>query len=306
MGRPSHYGGGARLVGKVRTASEQCWQYLEPRIGWLPWLVWQLSRWATGRVWQLFRWVTGRNLLGRENATQSGIPPLATLLSLAIAQAVVLVFLQYESGRNEFALFVYVVVALIVLGGMVGIMRAQQPDKTGKSIAAFNWSTVPWGTWAVCLTAAGLGGVFTLAANDRLPRKPEAQIVKLLNYDWKFDGSKGIKIRCKLATPEGIPFPRTTVTEVRLGEAVPTGWKIEHVTGYSDPDCTKELESEGPFREKDKSDDRTYVGKWRDLTNHEYWFIVALHPAGDLSRDAINEMSKQGSDVITIKTLSSD
>src|SRR5262245_43934953 len=67
---------------------------------------------------RILEWLTGRDLVPRDDSRPSGIPPLATLLGLAIAQGIALLVVNYEGGSRSYSLFVFGLVAIIVIGGM--------------------------------------------------------------------------------------------------------------------------------------------------------------------------------------------
>ncbi len=281
-------GGQSLVLPFLRDCATWAWCQLRS----LPFLVW------AGPCW-LWRWLTGSDLPGRGDTEQSGIPPLATLLAVAITQAVALLYVHYESGARPFALLVYGLLAVIVLGGMLGVVRATRPTNGGGYRAAFNEATMKWGSWAIIWTIAGLGTVACLYAAGRLPRKPVAQVTKAIDYDWKFDRSEGKKIVFTATPPAGGAFPRLLLVEVQLKEDLAKHWEIEHVVGYEDADLKVEIGNEGPSKIQGTTAAR-YVGLSHDLKNQTYYFVVSLHALGGMTREELNRTTNLGKDAIKV------
>jgi len=122
----------------------------------------------------------------------------------------------------------------------------------------------------ICFLILGLAAV----ANADEP------IIKLIDtkeYTWEFDGSKGWKYRYEISMPENAPFPNSVPFDMSLSkEEIAKNWEIEHIVGYDDAECAKELEKEGPSQ-GDKSTKTRWVGKWYELANRPYYFEIALH-----------------------------
>jgi hypothetical protein len=247
-------------------------------------------------VWVL-RWLTGRDLRNRDDTRPSGIPALATLLALAIAQGLVLLVVHYEGARRLYSLSVFGLVAIIVIGGMIGIMRAaslQQPHS-----AAFDSATVRWGSWALFWTGLGLTLTLGTVAFDLAPRKPTATMVQEIDYDWKFDKSAGKKLVYLIAPPTNGSFWNPMRMDVKVGEAIAADWDIEHVVGYADKDLEQELEREGPA-EVEESTAKHYIGKWYNLGKGPYFVLVALHSPTNATRDDLNRKLKEGKGAVEI------
>jgi hypothetical protein len=101
---------------------------------------WCLCKLFSACCW-CFRFPTGQTLVGRESGQLSGIPPLATLLTLAVGQSVGILWAHYERIPTVYSIMVFTVVAVIVLGGMVGILRAKL-IKNDQEVPVFDGATV--------------------------------------------------------------------------------------------------------------------------------------------------------------------
>ncbi len=248
-------------------------------------------------VVRVLRWLTGRDLSNRDDGRPSGIPAIATLLALAIAQGIVLLVVHYEGARRLFSLSVFGLVAVIVIGGMIGIMRAAslQPPHA----AAFDSATVRWGSWALFWTAIGLTLTLVAVAFDLAPRKPTATMIQEIDYDWKFDKSSGKKLVFLIAPPPNSSFWNPMRMDVELGETIAADWDIEHVVGYADKDLEHELAREGPA-EVQESTSKHYIGKWYNLGGGPYFVLVALHSPTNATRDDLNRKLKAREGAVSI------
>lgn len=245
-----------------------------------------------------FDWPTGADLQGRDSVRVSGIPPLATLLALAITQAIVLLYVHYELGQNPYALSVYAVVGLIILGGMVGIMRAAHLQQPSGVVPAFDGPTRRWGSWGYTLTAGGLLLVFLLAANNYLPQKPSVQQIRRTNYDWNVDGTAGLKITYKIATP--IDAQQPLVLVVDLSDKLAADWTIQNVVGYSDPWGKNELEREGPAKDPDRTTPTHHVSELRNLVEETYYVVVALRSPTKATRESLLRILQADKDAVRV------
>lgn len=240
---------------------------------------------------------TGRDI-ERRAERPSGIPPLATLFGLAIAQAVALLFVQYETGREVAYLSVFAFVAILVIGGMVGIMRAVVAEPVSPRIGEFNRSTVIWGTWTIYLASFGLATVLLIAALDQWPQKPSVNVVEIIDYKWK-DKTDGKIIRGSLHTGPIHPIRELTVTASLTGE-VAKHWRIEYVQGYLDPQCTISSGRIGPYEVAERTSATHHVGVWKNLTQPLYFFEVSLHQNGTMTTDELTKFLESDRDAIRL------
>jgi hypothetical protein len=230
--------------------------------------------WICGNLFHcLWRWPTGRDLAGRESGA-SGIAPLVTLSTVGIAQGVTLLYLNYERAANRFSYVVFVVVAIVLLAGMVGVMRAVNL-RNNNYVAAFDLATMRWGSGAYIIVVLTLLSVLVCVASGFAPQKPQAQRVRVVPYHWKFDGSDGEKITFAVL-PSDVAFRTSLRMDVVLSKQIANDWAIEHVVGYSDDALKMELGFEGPAEEPGSTPEH-YIGKWLLLEPRRYYMVVALH-----------------------------
>ncbi len=248
------------------------------------WLLFlSIPAWVIATAWHCCWRVPTGHFNDRDDAKQSGIGPLATLLGLAITQAVALLYVQYQQGRSPFALVVFFLIALVVIGGMSGIMRAASADRK----AVFDSATAQWGKWAFSIALVGLGLVFFMAITGSLPTRPNVSFVERLDYRWKFDNTDGAKLVYLLSANPGQPMPEILPMEVRLTADVAKDWEIEHIVGYSDASLDHELTAEGPSKIQKDSTSTKYMGMWYNLRGGAYYFVVSLHSPKKASRETL-------------------
>lgn len=253
--------------------------------------LWYIARW-------LFCFTTGRDISDRATAKYSGIPPLATLFALSIAQGVTLLWANYQGTRKLYSLAVFTFIAVVVLGGMVGIMRARQDHS--RTQGAFDLATIRWGTWAIMISFCSLTVVWGAVLFDVAPQKTQVVFIRALDYDWKFDETEGKKLVYRLDPPLIGRYPTHIKMHVRLEKIISKDWEIKHVVGFTDDSLEEELVSEGPFEDSESSTTH-YSGTWCKLdTNHgQYFAVVSLHPISKASRDDLNKILEHHPNAIT-------
>lgn len=224
---------------------------------------------------------------------------------MAITQAVVLLVVNYERLEKVYSLIVFSLVSVIVLGAMVGVMRATKPGTPGQAMAVFDQATTRWGSWAYLITAVGVLAALGAVAKGLLPQRPLSQVVQFIradDYEWS-DKSAGKKVIYKLSTPDGVPFPNPLWMVAKLKNGpVSFNWEIKQVVGYSNEDLAKAHETgrQGPAKESYSTSDR-FVGMWQDLVNREYFFVVEFHAIGTgLPRTDLDKLIVSGKEAISI------
>ncbi len=234
---------------------------------------------------------------------ESGIREAITAFQIYVVQ--VLAFyasLQGEPGRGNWQSLIFSVFAAIMLGILVGILRAR-PGSGSLKMHLYNSGTINLTRGLIVVISLSAGGGVLLAQNRLVPGQVHATLADMDAYKFtKSDNSEGIRLYYDIVPnlfPGGLPesLDMVIAADPRVNEI----WKVGDVEGYdltNRPDLIREFDSAKlkklrmPLQPAVKHDPEYANGRRPDLhvfvqgleSNGLYRIRILLRPRGDASK----------------------